>query len=251
MSQNSWALNFLKAEELQRCSKTIETIILSEFAQGAQLLASDLWQKIPVIGSSSEPEMSYCLPDTIDASELEVRIHSGRMIVQFNKGQIQYGWKLDTQSCEVKERFQSVLAPEEETSTSDTKAFTSENLKQLLTKSVTGAIYVWSPHMILSVIGIPVVEEVCRSLNVPLTILMDPGATPLLTADVREVFQLKESSILLNQASALSLIGSELHYPNLILYRNGSLLPGVLFGVKSHSAYKSFVLKNLKLGQSE
>ena len=125
--------------------------------------------------------------------------------------------------------------------------FNSEKLNHLLASSELGAIYIWSPHMILSVMGIPVVEELCRDLKVPLTIIMDPAARPIITGDVKDTFAIKDEYFVTNEAFALSLLGSELHYPNLILYRDGKLLSGVLFGAKSITTYKNYITQKLKL----
>ena len=245
--QKSWAVELLKEEALQHCSQQIETLIQEETSNGSQLLLSDLWQKIPNLGDSIDAEFSYSLPETLDLTHLEIRVQSGSILIKQEKDHVQKSWRLDRLSCEInliQEKpcvTEMILESELEFN-----SFTKEKLEELLSQSESGVIYIWSPHMLLSVIGIPHIEEICKQLNVHLTVIMDAAASPILVSDVKDVFQVKTSYTRANHADALGLMGSELHYPSLILYRKGELLPKVLFGAKSNTTYQKFIQANLK-----
>ncbi|MAZ47500.1 MAG: hypothetical protein CME65_02990 [Halobacteriovoraceae bacterium] len=99
--------------------------------------------------------------------------------------------------------------------------FTDEKLQTLLEeskkKNTSGIIYLWSPHMTLSVTGAQEVKKLSKELGIGLTLVHDSRA---------ELEPLRRASISQSQvmnSRDLSNRGFETHFPSLIFYQNGEL----------------------------
>lgn len=105
-------------------------------------------------------------------------------------------------------------------------------LAELLSKNPKGLILSWSPHMNLSVEAIKNAQASAKSKKLPLTILLDPYA------DVKKAKALLQKKglemIEIKKISSFELINRNvlLHFPNLVMYKNGEitgpLVPGLL-----------------------
>jgi hypothetical protein len=130
---------------------------------------------------------------------------------------------------------------------SESDFFSDQNLKVILNKHSRGVFYFWSPHMVLSIQGIQKIEQLCKKYRIHLTVLLDPDADPIEAQDAQKKFKLNSSYLLRNESEDLFSRGARLHYPNLMLYRDGEILRGNLPGFKSQTSYDNYIRGNLLL----
>lgn len=106
------------------------------------------------------------------------------------------------------------------------KQFQDENLEQLLKNSelnqTSGVIWVWSPRMNLSIYGLSELKPIAALLNLELTVLVDPYHPEMSLYDSQ--FESLFSESLVMSSKALEKYGALLHFPVLIIYKNGKLL---------------------------
>jgi len=104
--------------------------------------------------------------------------------------------------------------------------FTDESLQSLLNSSeihqTSGVIWIWSPRMNLSIYGLSELKPIAALLDLELTVLVDPHHPELSLYDSRYALLFKESYIMNSQT--LEKFGALLHFPVLILYKNGKIL---------------------------
>ncbi len=103
-------------------------------------------------------------------------------------------------------------------------AFTDAALRSLVARNARGAVYVWSPRMPLSVSG----KETARRAAVALGLAF--------------------TAVEVNTMESLELVyrNGTVHYPTLLLYRNGAMLDGAIPGFKSEGAYASLIASRLR-----
>lgn len=94
----------------------------------------------------------------------------------------------------------------------------------------TRLVYVTSPRMPLSLAGVTEVEEAARGLGVALSVVEaeTPGAAPL--------------------SPEMVSAGATLHYPSLLVYREGGPLGSAILGYKTAAAYRAVVEARLARG---
>src|SRR5262249_10259348 len=98
-------------------------------------------------------------------------------------------------------------------------AFTDERLRDLLSRTRDGMIYVWSPGMPLSVSGIAQAKTTADSLGIAFTaVVADARAGELESTGVERAYQQTLNSFELVYRNAT------VHYPTTIFYRDGQLL---------------------------
>jgi hypothetical protein len=117
--------------------------------------------------------------------------------------------------------------------------FSDEDLTALLKKHDKGFLYLWSPHMSLSVLELKELIKSQSKLSVPITFLMDSKAD--LNHAEFLLKGIKNSNIYFKMIGSKKLIdfGMTIHYPSLVFYKNNKLLiriPGYS-GVKSIKKY--------------
>ncbi len=106
--------------------------------------------------------------------------------------------------------------------------FTDDELDRILKKSgknkSAGLIYVWSPHMYLSIRGLEEARALGKKLKIPVTVLLDPRANTntakkeLRRNHVKEEHTRRLASIELDRRMQSS------HYPTYFFYRNGKII---------------------------
>lgn len=115
-----------------------------------------------------------------------------------------------------------------------------------------GAIYVWSPRMPLSQIGMIDIAKAAEELSLSLTILnagviYDGLGTPDHTVDTpwEPTGYLSDYGLLEEMVSR----GGTIHYPALILYDAEGLRDAAVLGYKTAAAYRLLIEERLKLGE--
>lgn len=119
-------------------------------------------------------------------------------------------------------------------------------LAELLSKNPKGLILSWSPHMNLSVEAIKYAQETATNKKLPLTILLDPysdfkkAQALLVKKGMSDIEMKKISSFELINRNVL------LHFPNLVMYKNGEIIGPLIPGLLNSSDYSYLAGKYLE-----
>ncbi|MBL7543159.1 MAG: hypothetical protein JNL11_05050 [Bdellovibrionaceae bacterium] len=112
-------------------------------------------------------------------------------------------------------------------------------------QNTAGLIYAWSPRMPLSILGAEELSVLAAKLNLPLHIVLDPTALEDdVLATAKNNFFLEHSPKL--DSSILIAMNMKIHYPSLILYKNGQLLNPSRPGYDEPERLENYVIQRLK-----
>lgn len=109
-----------------------------------------------------------------------------------------------------------------------------------------GLIYSWSPFMDHSVRGIKTIREVAKKNNLALTLVLDPNVkeadalSALKSAGITDVKLTKMHSFELRKRNTL------MHFPNIVMYKNGRMVGPMVPGVMGQTTYSRVVGKYLE-----
>lgn len=121
--------------------------------------------------------------------------------------------------------------------------FSDMNLSEVMIKNPKGGfVYIWSPHMELSVAEVATLEKL--KLNYPFTVILDPKADVSLAKSLVEKNKLPESYLLPLDSLVLYKADITIHYPSIVFYKNGKILkriPG-----QSGAGLTALINENLK-----
>ena len=121
--------------------------------------------------------------------------------------------------------------------------FSDINLSEVLIKNPNGGfIYIWSPHMELSVAEVATLEGL--KLKYPFIVILDPKADMTLAKSLAEKNKLPEAYLKPLDSLVLQLADITIHYPSIVFYKNGKILkrvPG-----QSGSGLTALINENLK-----
>lgn len=113
-----------------------------------------------------------------------------------------------------------------EKSIADREDFTDADLVETLSSRLSngkGIIYLWSPHMPLSIKGVKEMESIAKNLNIAFFPLLDPYADiELATSQVRKM-QLSNSALRKLASESLALGGAANHFPTQMVFRSGKI----------------------------
>lgn len=119
-------------------------------------------------------------------------------------------------------------------------------LAKTISENKAGLIYAWSPGMGLSFDGIKYLQKVAKEKKLSLTLVMDPyadektGKKYLKQAGIKDVKIQKISSLELINRNTL------LHFPNLMMYRDGHIVGPMVPGLVGESGYTHLIKKYLE-----
>ncbi len=120
---------------------------------------------------------------------------------------------------------------------------TDPKLFSIIAKYQNGIIYHFSPRMNLSIQGLKNIIQVSQKLKKPLLILMDKEAQSEVNK-VKKMFEKEKidaGEILLSHSLELFLRRTYIHYPNMLLFKNGAILDDFYPGLYSESDYESVI----------
>lgn len=128
--------------------------------------------------------------------------------------------------------------------------FTDESLRVLLEHSAhnqtAGVIYTWSPRMPISIMGVKDMVKIVEDLDLEMTVVLDPNISDeeADSAQYAAIHDLKISS----RAQSLDLykMGIRVHYPALIVYKNGEIRDYIRPGYDEPGRAKSIILRSLQ-----
>lgn len=120
---------------------------------------------------------------------------------------------------------------------------TDPKLFSIIAKNKTGLIYHFSPKMNLSIDGVKSIVNISNRLKIPTLILMDQNAANEISS-VREMFKKRNiqiGEILLSHSLEMYLRRTHIHYPNLILFKNGAIIDEFFPGLSSEAGYEALI----------
>ena len=103
----------------------------------------------------------------------------------------------------------------------DTAAFTDDDVRAMLDAAPHGVVYLWSPHMPLSVDGYRTVSDVARRMGLSFTALRDPMSDAGYAAAVAKEAGLPASALRTFASIELSFRQLNLHAPAVLVFSGG------------------------------
>jgi hypothetical protein len=120
--------------------------------------------------------------------------------------------------------------------------FSDDALRDLLRRNARGMIYVWSPGMPLSINGLAEARAAAQALRVSFTAVV-ADARP---GEIDSLRQVPRLSSLISPADTRAMESVELvyrnatvHFPAVVLYRDGAMLDAVIPGYKGRDTYRN------------
>jgi hypothetical protein len=119
--------------------------------------------------------------------------------------------------------------------------FTDEDVFSTVKKNEWGVIYVWTPYMPLSVVGIKEIKAAVKAKGGTMTILMDGKASMTEAQAWIAKGEITEADT--KQVASHELYSRELglHYPISFIYRKGFISNRTYFGYKSDAEYQAWI----------
>ena len=120
---------------------------------------------------------------------------------------------------------------------------TDPKLFSIISQYKTGIIYHFSPKMNLSIEGVKTIISLSNRLKIPALILMDQNAASEIP-NVVKIFKEQNvniGEIFLSHSFEMYMRRSYIHYPNLILFKNGAIVDEFFPGLSSEADYESMI----------
>lgn len=121
------------------------------------------------------------------------------------------------------------------------------DIARFIEKNQTGAIYVWSPRMVLSQKGLPEIKAAAKALKLPLLILLDKN----LSESEHQKLQKELGSGVTQRVDSLEfkLREVEQHFPALFVFKDAKILSGMKYGFEKAPLYQSDLTRMLGRGK--
>lgn len=119
--------------------------------------------------------------------------------------------------------------------------FTDAELRRLVAEQSRGLLYVWSPHMPLSVDGVGVAQIVAKRRGLPLTILLDPAANAALARSVIARHGWPLDSAIVADSTELRFRDVLVHAPTIQAYAGGRLVGSAFPGYHTVDEYSVYL----------
>ena len=123
----------------------------------------------------------------------------------------------------------------------DAGAFDEADLRELVAAEPRGLVYLWSPHMPLSVDGVAVARRVATRRHLPLTILLHPAANLDLARSIAIAKGWPIATTTRTASTELRVRNLLLHAPTLQPYAEGRLVGSALPGYHSDEEYALYL----------
>lgn len=132
------------------------------------------------------------------------------------------------------------------TMTSSVGGFVDKDLEQLISKNKYGVIYLWSPHMSLSLYELVELQKYVKSLKVPFTILMDLKADDKFASKLLRKYDLPLEYLKRMNSRKLEEFGITVHYPSTVFYKDKKLVKRIP-GYNGKKSFKDLITKYLEV----
>ena len=141
--------------------------------------------------------------------------------------------------CREKATFESSATPPAD-------AFTDRELRALVAAEPRGVIFVWSPHMPLSVDAYRTVAEVARRMDLSFTALRDPMSDAAYAAAVAREAGLPASALRMFASVELSFRQATLHAPAVVVFANGRFAGLAVPGYREAAGFEAAISDRLR-----
>lgn len=198
------------------------------------------WRKL--ISSESE-SLEIASPSDVAGVWIYLRVNPRETVATRKTVECEINVQWDNQSCQ----SQATIFLKKKSPSQAQRLFTDKDLQLLLNKGSAGVIYIWSPHMPLSISGIREISALAKRLKIDLSILMDPNASQ--DSAVRSVKQnhLVSSSTVKLAASELIQRNSIYHFPSYVFFKDHKILGDSRLGYDEPKRLEQVVREKLKL----
>ena len=129
--------------------------------------------------------------------------------------------------------------------------FTDTDLAALLSRNERGIIYLWSPHMQLSLDGVRELNNLSEEFAVPLLVLLDPNADIGFAASAARRAEIGKTPLRRVNSLELYFRNFTIHAPTLITYANGEITGPAAPGYRSPEHYRMMITKWLNTADQE
>jgi hypothetical protein len=149
--------------------------------------------------------------------------------------------RFESPDCQA--RVESTLVKHDAKLSAD--AFTDEALEAAIAHTRRGVIYAWSPHMPLSVLGLGYIHEAAKKLHADVITVLDPMAQARAVRDLVSQGKVKREATRRIASLDLLMRGMNVHYPSILVVRDGKIASHMLPGLESEKLYEDFMRKQL------
>jgi hypothetical protein len=125
-------------------------------------------------------------------------------------------------------------------------AFGDADLIAVLASGARGVLYLWSPHMPLSVDGHAEVTAAARARGLIVEPLLDPAADRAFAASAAAAHGLPASALRVADAVELQFRELTLHAPSALVYAHGQFVGSPLRGFRTADEYQAFFDRELR-----
>ena len=119
--------------------------------------------------------------------------------------------------------------------------FTDTDLRRLVAEQPRGLLYVWSPHMPLSIEGVALARMLAEGRGLPLTVLLDPAANETLARSIAETHGWPPTTTIVADSTELRFRDVLVHAPTLQAYAGGRLVGSALPGHHTNDEYSAYL----------
>lgn len=119
--------------------------------------------------------------------------------------------------------------------------FDDQALKELLKKSPDGILFIWSPHMRLSLISVSEIKKAASEIGLPVAFLLDPMADQKTAKLEAETYKIGDGALRRVDSVELSMRNSLVHFPTLIVTRNGKICEKVQRGYRKSVKFQAII----------
>ncbi|MBY0517888.1 MAG: hypothetical protein K2P81_13340 [Bacteriovoracaceae bacterium] len=119
--------------------------------------------------------------------------------------------------------------------------FTDASLAQTIEKNKSGLVYTWSPGMGFSLDGMKAIQKAAEKNKLSLSILTDPNADIKTAKEALSKAGLKDITIIPNTSMDLRFRNALIHFPNLMMYKDGKMVDVIVPGVMGAEQYAEVI----------
>ncbi|MEO5667176.1 MAG: hypothetical protein ABIR96_03880 [Bdellovibrionota bacterium] len=123
--------------------------------------------------------------------------------------------------------------------------FSDHDLDTLLKQGGKGMIYIWSPHMNLSMIGLKEAVAIAKELKIHIEVMVDGSADPRALKDALQSQHIDARYFQAVDSLDILMRHTTLHYPSLLLFKDGEVLDFMLPGYEAKAPLMEIVSSRL------
>ena len=125
-------------------------------------------------------------------------------------------------------------------------AFGDADLAALVSTGAAGVIYVWSPHMPLSVDAYHHITRAAEDVGLPVTALLDPAVDPSYARATAEASAIPKPALSRFRSVELIFRNATVHAPSVLVYAQGRVLGLAVPGYRDADGYRAVIEHRLE-----